>query len=86
MNKSRVEYENRIEETPTIVNIYNFIRKTVYPSGEFVQDDFDTVVYQIEILKQYGLPSTYALKYDVLMDNRFSNLIIENIDEYDEAG
>lgn len=86
MNKSRVEYENRIEETPTIVNIYNFIRKTVYPSGEFVQDDFDTVVYQIEILKQYGLPSTYALKYDALMDSRFSNLIIENIDEYDEVG
>ncbi|MEG1287386.1 MAG: hypothetical protein RSD13_04975, partial [Clostridium sp.] len=80
MNKSSFGYENRIEETPAIVNIYNFIRKTVYPSGEFVQDDFDTVAYQMEILKQYGLPGTYALKYDALMDIRFSKLIIENVD------
>lgn len=86
MNKSSFGYENRIEETPAIVNIYNFIRKTVYPSGEFVQDDFDTVAYQMEILKQYGLPGTYALKYDALMDIRFSKLIIENVDEYDEVG
>ncbi len=69
---------------PTIVNIYNFIRKTVYPSGEFVKDDFDTVLYQMEILKRYNLPATYALKYDALMDERYSNLIKENIDEYDE--
>lgn len=71
---------------PTIVNIYNFIRKTVYPSGEFVEDDFKTIIYQLEILKQYGLPATYALKYDALIDKRFSNLIKESIDEYDEVG
>ena len=70
----------------TIVNIYNFIRKTVYPSGEFVQEDFDTILYQLEILKQYKLPATYALKYDALIDERFTNLIKENIDEYDEVG
>lgn len=79
-------YKSKLEDTPTIVNIYNFIRKTVYPSGEFVQDDFDTVVYQMEILKQYGLPATYALKYDALIDEKFSKLILENIDEYDEVG
>ncbi|MGL4572438.1 MAG: chitobiase/beta-hexosaminidase C-terminal domain-containing protein [Clostridium sp.] len=75
----------RNKRAPAIVNIYNFIRKTVYPSGEFVQDDFDTVMYQMEILKQYGLPATYALKYDALIDERFSNLIKNNIDEYDEV-
>ncbi|MDU3351262.1 MAG: hypothetical protein E7E72_14325, partial [Clostridium sp.] len=73
-------------KTPTIVNIYNFIRKTVYPSGEFVEDDFKTIIYQLEILKQYGLPATYALKYDALIDKRFSDLIKESIDEYDEVG
>lgn len=73
------------DDAPRIVNIYNFIRKTVYPSGEFIQDDLDTVLYQIEILKRYGLPATYALKYDALMDSRFSNLIKENIDEFDEV-
>lgn len=70
----------------SIVNIYNFIRKTVYPSGKFILDDYETVVRQIEILKQYGLPSTYALKYDALMDKRYSNLIKNSIDEYDEVG
>lgn len=73
-------------KAPSIVNIYNFIRKTVYPSGEFVQDDFQTIVYQLEILKQYGLPATYALKYDALIDKRFSDLIKNSIDEYDEVG
>ncbi|MDV4150719.1 chitobiase/beta-hexosaminidase C-terminal domain-containing protein [Clostridium sp. AL.422] len=72
--------------TPTIVNIYNFIRKTVYPSGEFVEDDLKTVLYQLEILKQYGLPATYALKYDALMDKRYSELIKEYVDDYDEVG
>lgn len=73
------------DNSPRIVNIYNFIRKTVYPSGEFIQDDLDTVLYQIEILKRHGLPATYALKYDALMDSRFSNLIKENIDDFDEV-
>lgn len=73
------------DRAPTIVNIYNFIRKTVYPSGEFVKDDFDTVLYQMETLKRYNLPATYALKYDALMDDRYSNLIKENIDDYDEV-
>lgn len=73
------------DDSTRIVNIYNFIRKTVYPSGEFIQDDLDTVLYQIEILKRHGLPATYALKYDALMDSRFSNLIKENIDDFDEV-
>ena len=33
--------DNLKVKSPTIINIYNFIRKTVYPSGEFVQDDFE---------------------------------------------
>lgn len=73
------------DRAPTIINIYNFIRKTVYPSGEFVKDDFDTVLYQMETLKRYNLPATYALKHDALMDDRYSNLIKENIDDYDEV-
>ncbi len=79
-------YNKNEIKAPTIVNIYNFIRKTVYPSGEFVYDDFKTIIHQLEILKEYGLPATYALKYDALIDERFSNLIKESIDDYDEVG
>lgn len=81
-----IKFEKKKKNNITIVNIYNFIRKTVYPSGEFVEDDFQTVVREIELIKQYGFPATYALKHDALMDERFVNLIKESIDEYDEVG
>ena len=81
-----IKFEKKKKNNITIVNIYNFIRKTVYPSGEFVEDDFQTVVQEIELIKQYGFPATYALKHDALMDERFVNLIKESIDEYDEVG
>lgn len=81
-----IKFERKRKDNLTIVNIYNFIRKTVYPSGEFVKDDFQTVVKEIELIKQYGFPATYALKHDALMDSRFTDLIKESIDEYDEVG
>ena len=81
-----IKFDKKKKNNITIVNIYNFIRKTVYPSGEFVEDDFQTVVREIELIKQYGFPATYALKHDALMDERFVNLIKESIDEYDEVG
>ncbi|ELC8441325.1 chitobiase/beta-hexosaminidase C-terminal domain-containing protein [Clostridium perfringens] len=81
-----IKFERKKNNNLTIVNIYNFIRKTVYPSGEFVEDDFQTVVQEIELIKQYGFPATYALKHDALMDERFTNLIKSSVDEYDEVG
>lgn len=81
-----IKFEGKKNNNLTIVNIYNFIRKTVYPSGEFVEDDFQTVVQEIELIKQYGFPATYALKHDALMDERFTNLIKSSVDEYDEVG
>lgn len=81
-----IKFEKKSKGNLTIVNIYNFIRKTVYPSGEFVEDDFQTVVQEIELIKQYGFPATYALKHDALMDSRFSGLVKDSIDEYDEVG
>lgn len=81
-----IKFEGKKNNNLTIVNIYNFIRKTVYPSGEFVEDDFQTVVQEIELIKQYGFPATYALKHDALMDERFTNLIKSSLDEYDEVG
>lgn len=67
-----------------IVNIYNFIRKTVYPSGQFVKEELETVLYEIEETKRYGFPATYALKYDALMDENYVKLLKDNLDEFDE--
>lgn len=67
-----------------IVNIYNFIRKAHEEPSRFIQDDFDTIQKQIQVVRQYGLPATYALKYDALTDERYQKLLLENADPQDE--
>ena len=54
-----------------IVNIYNFIRMSHVEPSVFIPDDFETVRNQITLVRQYGLPATYALKYDALLDSRY---------------
>ena len=68
----------------TLVNIYNFIRMSHQEPSEFLEADFDTIARQIRLLKQYGLPSTFALKYDALMEPRYQGLLKENTDANDE--
>lgn len=67
-----------------IINIYNFIRRSHEEPGCFIQDDFDTIANQMMLLKQLGLPSTYALKHDALIDPRYQELLLELTDESDE--
>ncbi|MGL4738912.1 MAG: FN3 associated domain-containing protein [Cellulosilyticaceae bacterium] len=68
-----------------LVNIYHFIRKSTYEDGIFTQEDFDTLKSEMDLLKQHQLPATYALKYDALMDERYTALIKSMIDEKDEV-
>ena len=58
-----------------IVNIYNFIRMSHIEPSVFIQDDFETVKNQITLIRQYGFPATYALKYDALTDSRYQELL-----------
>ena len=59
----------------TIVNIYNFIRMSHVEPSVFIPDDFETVRNQMTLIRQYGLPATYALKYDALMEPRYQELL-----------
>lgn len=68
----------------TVVNIYNFVRRAHEEPGRFIQDDFDTIARQMELLKQLGLPSTYALKHDALLDPAYQRLFLEQTEEGDE--
>ena len=68
-----------------IVNIYNFIRKSHVEPSEFILDDFETIRNQLVLMKQYGLPGTYALKYDALMDPHYQELLRDYLDENDEV-
>ena len=62
--------------SPRIVNIINFIRQCE-PRIDWITEDvlYDTVVEQINIMKQYQLKGTFLLQYDVLMDARYQKLL-----------
>lgn len=68
-----------------IVNIYNFIRMSHSEPSRFVEDDFETLRKELILIKQFGFPGTYALKYDALMDERYQTLLKEYLDENDEV-
>lgn len=68
----------------TIVNIYNFIRMSHVEPSIFIPDDFETVRNQITLIRQYGFPATYALKYDALMEPRYQELLKSYTGEEDE--
>ena len=67
-----------------IINIYNFIRMSHTEPSRFIADDFETVRRELTLVKQYGFPGTYALKYDALMEPRYQALLGEFLDENDE--
>lgn len=68
----------------TIVNIYNFIRMSHVEPSIFIPDDFETVRNQMTLIRQYGFPATYALKYDALTEPRYQELLKTYTSDKDE--
>jgi hypothetical protein len=71
---------------PRIVNIYNFIRNSDYrlPNSEEVL--YETTRKQIQLIKPTGLPATWALQYDALINSRYQKLLKEQLGTNDEIG
>jgi len=69
---------------PRIINIYNFVRNSDYrvPNSEEVL--FETTRKQIELIKPTGLPATWALQYDALINPRYQKLFKEQLGKKDE--
>lgn len=63
---------------PHIVNIYNFVRDNDYriPNSKAVL--YEATAQQIRLLKEAGLPATFALQYDSLMDTNYQSLFKEH--------
>ena len=66
-------------EEPRIVNIYNFVRE-----NDFRLPDSRSVLYhatdeQIQLLKRAGLPATFALQYDALVDPDYQKLFKQQL-------
>lgn len=59
-----------------VVNIVNFIR-LLEPRDSAITEDvlYQTVVKQVELMKQYHLKGTFLLQYDALMDARYQKLL-----------
>src|ERR1017187_952267 len=73
----------RIPE-PRIVNIYNFVRNSDYRLANSEEILFETTRQQIELIKPTGLPATWALQYDALINPRYQKLFKEQLSKQDE--
>ncbi|HEY1789706.1 MAG TPA: hypothetical protein VGJ73_16280 [Verrucomicrobiae bacterium] len=69
---------------PRIVNIYNFIRNSDFRLSNSEDILFDCTKHQIELLKESGLPATWALQYDALINPRYQKLLKEELSTNDE--
>lgn len=69
---------------PRIVNIYNFIRNSDYRMQDSENIMFETTRRQIELIKPTGMPATWALQYDALINPRYQALLKEKAGPKDE--
>jgi hypothetical protein len=69
---------------PHIVNVYNFIRNSDFRLANSEDVLFDCTRHQIEVLREAGLPATWALQYDALINPRYQNLLKAQLRTNDE--
>src|SRR5579859_1010286 len=69
---------------PRIVNIYNFVRNSDYRLANSEEILFETTRQEIQLVKQVGLPATWALNYDALINPRYQKLFKEQLGAKDE--
>ena len=72
---------------PRIVNIVNFIRN-IEPRSEEITETvlYQTVARQAEQLARYGLPATFLLQYDALINPRYKALLTREVYPGTEVG
>jgi hypothetical protein len=76
--------EKPLPGQPRMVNIYNFIRNSDYRVKDSEEVLYETTRKQIEVLKPTGLPATWALQYDALINPKYQKLLKEQLGERDE--
>jgi hypothetical protein len=81
--------ETTVSEAPRIVNIVNFIRQLEPRTDDpdMMRDElYETVVEQVKQLKQYGLPGTFLLQYDALLNPKYQELLKTELTPGSEVG
>jgi len=69
---------------PRIVNLYNFVRNSDYRLANSEDVLFEATRQQLELIKPTGLPTTWALQYDALINPRYQKLFKEQVGTNDE--
>src|SRR5690606_1665711 len=64
--------------------IYNFIRNSDFRLKDSEKVLFDCTRRQIDLLKQYKLPATWALQYDALINPLYPELLKTQLGTNDE--
>ena len=67
-----------------IVNIYNFVRNSDYRLANSEDVLYEATRKEIQLIKPTGLPVTWALQYDALMNPRYQKLFKEQVGTNDE--
>lgn len=70
--------------TPRIVNIYNFVRNSDYRLANSEAVLFEATRQEIQLIKPTGLPATWALQYDALINPSYQKLFKEQLGTNDE--
>ena len=70
--------------TPRVVNIYNFIRNSDYRLSNSEDVLYQATEKEIQLIKPTGLPATWALQYDALINPRYQKLLKEQLSTNDE--
>jgi len=69
---------------PRIVNIYNFVRNSDYRLANSEDVLYEATEQEIQLIKPTGLPATWALQYDALINPRYQKLFKEQLGTNDE--
>ncbi len=69
---------------PRIVNIYNFVRNSDYRLAHSEDVLYEATRQEIQLIKPTGLPATWALQYDALINPRYQKLFKEHLGAKDE--
>ncbi len=82
---SAMFYRVAVASEPRIVNLYCFVRDQDSRIANSQQVLYDTTAQQLQLFKQAGLPATFALQYDALMDTNYQNLFKQQLGTNDEV-
>ena len=89
------ETEASREEAPRIVNYINFLRQNDYRielrQRDYRTNDDVTLLYEaareeVALAREYGIPATFLLQYDALIDPAYQKLMKEELPEGCEVG